>query len=103
MEDLIDIGVDVLNPVQTTARGMDPERLKAIAGDRLAFWGGIDCQAVLPSGSVLDVEREKRRMTRTLGAGGGYVLAPAHNIQPDVPPRNVCALFMGAAQPNRRS
>jgi len=94
LEDLIEIGVDVLNPVQTSAKGMDPQTLKRKAGAHLAFWGGVDTQRLLCQGSCADISREKETLIRILGEGGGFVLAPAHNIQPDVPPENICELFM---------
>jgi len=93
LPDFIDMGIDALNPVQVTARHMQPERLKREFGDRIAFWGGIDSRHILPRGTPDEVRAEARRMSELMGAGGGYVLAAVHNIQPDVPPENVCALF----------
>ena len=93
LPDFIDIGIDALNPVQVTARNMQPERLKQEFGDRIAFWGGIDSQRILPQGTPAEVRAETSRMSYLMGAGGGYVLAAVHNIQPDVPPANICALF----------
>ena len=94
---LIEMGVDILNPVQTTAAGMDPVKLKREFGDRLVFWGGAcDCQHTLPFGTPEQVAQEVRESVRVLGAGGGYVLAPVHNIQANVPPENVIALFDAA-------
>ena len=95
---LIEMGVDILNPVQTTAAGMDPVRLKREFGERIVFWGGAcDCQHTLPFGTPEQVAQEVRQSVRILGAGGGYVLAPVHNIQANVPPENVIALFDAAA------
>jgi uroporphyrinogen decarboxylase len=92
--DLIEIGVDLLNPVQVSARCMgDTARLKREFGDRLAFCGAIDTQWVLPHGTPDDVRAEVRRRIRDLAPGGGYILAAVHCIQPDVPPENVCAMF----------
>jgi uroporphyrinogen decarboxylase len=91
--DFIDIGIDALNPVQVTAKNMEPGRLKREFGDRIAFWGGADSHRLLPGGSVEDVRRGARRMFDIMGPGGGYVLSAVHNIQPDVPPQNICALF----------
>jgi uroporphyrinogen decarboxylase len=91
VDDLVDAGVEVLNPVQVAALG-DTAPLKARFGDRIVFWGGIDTQHVLPLGSVADVEEEVRRRIRDLAPGGGYVLASVHNIQPDVPPENILAM-----------
>jgi uroporphyrinogen decarboxylase len=93
LNDLIDIGVDALNPVQVSARNMDPGQLKIEYGERLSFWGGIDTQHVLPSGTVEEVRAEVRRIIDALGKGGGYVLASVHNIQAEVPPENVVAMF----------
>ena len=91
--DLIELGVQVLNPVQVSARGMDPAELKREFGRHLSFWGGIDTQRLLPTGTPSRVCEEVRRIVGILGAGGGYVLNPVHNIQPDVPPENVVALY----------
>jgi uroporphyrinogen decarboxylase len=91
--DLIDIGVDVLNPVQVSANKMETATLKAVAGDQLAFWGAIDTQYVLPYGSPEDVQHEVIKRIADLGDGGGYVLSAVHNIQPEVPPENLCAMF----------
>jgi uroporphyrinogen decarboxylase len=100
--DLIEIGVDLLNPVQVSARDMgDTARLKREFGDRLSFCGAIDSQDVLPRGTPDDVRREVRRRIKDLGPGGGYILASVHCIQPDVPPENVCALFEEALTAGR--
>lgn len=90
---LIDAGVDILNPIQPGARDMEPEKLKKAYGDRITFWGGIDTQHVMPYGTTGDVRREVFRVLDAMSGNGGYVLAPAHNIQPDVPPENILALF----------
>jgi len=92
--DLIEIGVDVLNPVQVAAGEMgDTARLKREFGDRITFCGAIDTQTVLPFGTPEDVRAEVRRRIRDLAPGGGYILAAVHCIQPDVPPENVLAMF----------
>jgi uroporphyrinogen decarboxylase len=91
IDDLVEIGVDILNPVQVSAMG-DTSELKARFGDKVVFWGGIDTQHVLPHGSVEEVEAEVRRCIRDLAPGGGYVVAAVHNIQPDVPPENIIAM-----------
>jgi uroporphyrinogen decarboxylase len=94
---LIEMGVDILNPVQTTAKGMDPLALKQQFGDKLVFWGGsCDCQHTLAFGTPAEVAREVEQHVRILGPGGGYVLASVHNIQAAVPPDNVIALFDAA-------
>ena len=91
--DFIDMGIDALNPVQVTARNMEPERLKRECGGRIAFWGGVDSQHILPHGTPEDVRAEVRRLFEILGAGGGWVLTSVHNVQPDVPPENLLAMF----------
>lgn len=93
INDLIDIGIHALNPVQVSASNMEPERLKNEFGDRLAFWGGIDTQDVLPFRSPEEVRAEVRHLIEVLGEGGGYVLATVHNIQNGVPPENIVAMF----------
>jgi len=89
--DLIDVGIDVLNPVQP--RAMDPSELKEEFGDRLAFWGTVDEQRTLPYGSVADVESEVKLRIETVGSGGGLILAPSHNIQPDTSLENIMAFY----------
>jgi uroporphyrinogen decarboxylase len=92
--DLVEVGVDLLNPVQVSARDMgDTARLKKEFGRRLSFCGAIDTQDVLPHGSPQDVRREVRRRIQDLAPGGGYILAAVHCIQPDVPPENVVAML----------
>ena len=91
LDDLIDAGVEVLNPLQVSAIN-DPAAVKDTFGDRLSFWGGIDTQWVLPSGSPDDVREEVKLRIEQLGQGGGYVAAPVHNIQADVPAENVMAM-----------
>ena len=91
---LIEMGVDILNPVQTTAKGMDPVELKRQFGDQIVFWGGsCDCQNTLPFGTPQQVAREVEESIRILSPNGGFVLASVHNIQAEVPPANVAALF----------
>ena len=92
-EDLIEVGVDAVNPVQVNAKDMDPARLKRDFGDRLTFWGGVDTQKILPFGTPADVRAEVRRMIDIMTPGGGYILNSVHNIQPDVPPENVVAML----------
>ena len=93
VQDLIDVGVDILNPIQTSARGMDPAALKREFGEQLVFHGGIDVQQILPFATPERVREEVKRIVATLGQGGGYILAPSHNIQADVPPENVLAMY----------
>ena len=94
IEDLIEIGVDILNPVQTAAANMEPERLKGEFGGRIAFWGGgAEVQGVLSRGSPEEVRRDVRRRLEVFGSGGGYVFAPIHNLQADIPPENIAAMY----------
>jgi uroporphyrinogen decarboxylase len=97
LPDLIEIGIDIINPVQVSAAGMDSADLKKRFGDRLSFWGGgCNTQAILPRGTPREVREEVRRRIRDLAPGGGFVFNPVHNIQPLVPPANVVALFHAA-------
>lgn len=87
--ELIEIGVDVLNPVQPEC--MDPALLKQLYGDRLSFWGTIGTQTTLPFGSVAEVEEEVAKMIQTVGQGGGLLLSPSHLLEPEVPWENIVA------------
>jgi uroporphyrinogen decarboxylase len=99
LPDLIEIGVDVINPVQVTAAGMESAGLKKKYGRRLSFWGGgCNTQQVLPRGTPGEVREEVRRRIRDFAPGGGFVVNPVHNIQPLVPPENVVALFAAAKE-----
>jgi uroporphyrinogen decarboxylase len=91
--DLIDNGVDILNPIQPRARNMEPWRLKREFGDRLSFHGGIDVVAVLPRLPPQGVRETVRRVMGELARGGGYILAASHNIQDDTPVQNVIAMY----------
>jgi len=94
LPDIIDAGFDILNPVQCSAAGMEPERLKKEFGDRIVFWGGgSDTQHTLPFGDPEDVRREARERIRSFGPAGGYVFAAIHNIQAKIPEHNLLALF----------
>jgi uroporphyrinogen decarboxylase len=93
LDDLADIGVDLLNPVQVSSPDMaDTARLKKRFGKRLSFCGGIDTQRVLPHGTPQEVRAETRRRIMDLAPGGGYVAAAVHCIQPDVPVDNILAM-----------
>jgi len=96
IDDLVEIGVEVLTPVQTLARGMEPEGLKRDFGDRMTFNGGIDTQRLLPYSTAQGVREETRRLMGLLGAGGGFILGPSHNFQADVPVDNVVAVYEAA-------
>jgi uroporphyrinogen decarboxylase len=93
IDDFIDIGVDILDPIQVSAKDMgNTARLKQEFGDRICFCGAIDTQYVLPFGTPEEVEAEVKRRIRDLAPGGGYLLAPVHTVQPDVPPENIIAM-----------
>lgn len=92
IDDLAEVGVDILNPVQTSAAGMDPKTLKERFGGKVCFWGGIDTQSVLPFGTPQQVREEVRRCIGVFAPGGGYVAAAIHNIRPEVPPENIVAM-----------
>jgi len=91
--DLIAMGVDVLDPLQPVNEEMQPEALRASFGGRITFHGGIDMQGVLPFGTPEEVQAEVQRYAATLGQQGGYILAPTHLFQPDVPPGNIVAMY----------
>jgi uroporphyrinogen decarboxylase len=91
--DLIEIGVDILNPIQTNARGMDPHFLKKNYGNNICFFGGIDVQNLLPRSKPEIIYKEVQNILRILGENGGYLAAPSHNIQPDTPLENIIAMF----------
>lgn len=92
IEDIIDCGVDILNPIQTTAQGMNPAELKKKYGDRICFHGAVDTQKAL-IGTLDDVEHEVKEKIKILGAGGGYILSSCNHIQADIPAENVIAMF----------
>jgi uroporphyrinogen decarboxylase len=91
--DFIEIGLDVVNPIQPRGKGMEPHFLKREYGRDLVFFGGLDIQELLPRGTVQDVEDEVRRLVDILGEGGGDILAPAHNVQDDTLTDNIFAVF----------
>lgn len=97
--DFIEVGLDILNPIQPRAQGMDPLYLKNTYGKDLVFFGGIDVQQLLPFGTPEMIRDEVRRRIGILGEGGGYIVAPAHNIQPDTSVENVLAFFEAALNP----
>ncbi|HVO40415.1 MAG TPA: uroporphyrinogen decarboxylase family protein [Spirochaetia bacterium] len=95
--DLIDNGVDILNPVQISARDMAPRDLKRRFGPRVTFWGGgVDCQRVLPFASPAEVRADVQKNLRAFMGGGGYVFNSVHNVQHGVPPQNIVAMFDAA-------
>lgn len=91
--ELIEMGIDVLNPIQADAAGMDPQNLKNEFGEKLSFHGGIDIIKTLPTGTVQDVRDEVRSRIEILGKNGGYVMASSHHIQSDTPIENVLAMY----------
>ena len=98
MDQFIEVGIDIQNPIQPGAFEMEPERLKAAYGDRLTFWGGIDEQQLLTHGTPEQVRAEVQRILSILWVDGGYVLSPSHNLQVDVPPENVVAMYEAARE-----
>jgi uroporphyrinogen decarboxylase len=101
LPDLVDAGVEILNPVQVSAKGMDTANLKRDFGSKLTFWGAVDTQWVLPHGTQEDVKVEVNHRIQDLGPGGGYVVAPVHNVQADVPAENVIAMYQAALEYGR--
>lgn len=92
--DLIEVGVDILNPIQVNAAKMDTRKLKKEFGKELTFWGGgVDTQDILPHGTPQQVKDEVKRRIDDLSPGGGFVFATVHNIQSDVPPENIMAMW----------
>jgi len=101
IEDLIEIGVDILDPLQAAAEGMEPQALKDAYGRRICLHGGICTQYLLPNGTPDQVRREVQRRVEILGAGGGYILAPCHVLQTDVPTENILAMSDAAFECGR--
>jgi uroporphyrinogen decarboxylase len=92
--DIIEMGVDLLNPVHITATGMEPVQLKKDFGKDVVFWGGgVDTQHVLPNGTPQQVKDDVKRNIEALAPGGGFVFATVHNIQAEVPPQNIMAMI----------
>ena len=101
IEDIIEMGVDILNPIQTSALGMDTAVLKELYRGRLCFHGAIDVQQMLPFSTPEGVRYDVAKRIHDLGRGGGYILAPCHNIGSDVPPANIEAMFAAAREYGR--
>lgn len=92
--DLIEAGFDILNPVQWTAAGMDPQELKSTFGSQLTFWGaGVDTQRTLPFGTPAEISREVQKHVNIFAPGGGFVFSSVHNVQAGVPVENLLALY----------
>ena len=101
--DMIEMGLDVLNPIQPGVADMDPRDLKARFGSRLSFHGAMDIQKTLPFGSVEDVRAEVRDRIEALASDGGFIICTAHNIQVDTPLKNILALFEAYREYGRRT
>lgn len=98
--DLMEMGIDVLNPVQSNCDGMEPLELKREFGSKLAFMGGVDTVDLLPNASAAEVERSTRRLIEKMTTeGGGYILAASHTVPPETPDENIFALFGAAGHP----
>jgi uroporphyrinogen decarboxylase len=97
--DFVEMGIDAINPLQVSAAGMDPKWLKREYGRDIAFWGGAcDSQTMLPFATPQQVSDEVKRRLSELMPGGGYVFSPIHNVQAEVPPQNVIAMFRTALE-----
>lgn len=93
IDDLVEIGVDILNPIQPTAKDMEPEKLKKMFGNRITFHGAIDIQKLLPFGTPKEVKKEVIKRLDILSKNGGYIIAPSHNIQAGTPVENIIAFY----------
>jgi uroporphyrinogen decarboxylase len=98
IDDFVEIGVDVYNPVQPNVPGSDPHELKERYGEKICFFGGIDQQSLLPSGDINNIRAEIRERISILGKGRGYLLAPAHILQPDVATGTIEAMIEAAIE-----
>ncbi|MDW7679097.1 MAG: uroporphyrinogen decarboxylase family protein [bacterium] len=99
IQDLIEAGIDILNPVQTSAKNMEPLRLKQEFGDKITFWGGgIDTQHILPEGSLEEIKQQVIERIRIFAPGGGFVFTPVHNIQATILPEAIVAVYDTAIQ-----
>jgi uroporphyrinogen decarboxylase len=98
IRDFVDCGIDVLDPIQPLASGMESSKLKEEFGETLSFCGGIDIQNLLPFCSPQEVKEETRRKIRELGHGGGYIVKPAHFVPDNVPPENILAMVDAAKE-----
>ena len=94
LDDFVEMGVDIINPVQCSAKNMGAEQLKKHYGEKLTFWGGgINTQWTLPFGTVEDVKKEVIDRLQIFSKGGGYIFSTIHNIQANTPPENIVAMF----------
>ena len=99
--DFIELGVDILNPIQVSAKGMEPAGLKRDFGDALCFHGALDIQTVLSQGTPDQVRAEVARLYKVLGPAGGFILAPTNNVMPETPVENILALYEAAREMGR--
>ena len=97
----IEVGYEILNPVQTRANKMEAWRLKQNFGEKLCFYGGVDVQRLLPFGTIEDIREGVKDLIKTLGPKGGFLFATSHNIEPDTPPANIVAMFDAAYELGR--
>jgi len=95
---MIEAGVDIIDPVQPHAAEMNTAELKRDFGGQLTFHGAVDIQQVLPFGTAEEIDNEVKERINTLGKRGGYILAPAHNVQADVPPANIVRMCKAAGK-----
>ncbi|RJP20430.1 MAG: hypothetical protein C4527_24970 [Candidatus Omnitrophota bacterium] len=98
IDDFIDAGVDILNPIQPLCRGMSPRELKDEFGARLCFHGGVDVQDLLPHGSPEQVRAAIRELINTMHPDGGFILCPSHTLMPDIPTENILAMYNEACR-----
>jgi len=96
--ELIDIGVEAINPVQVSAKNMETKDLKREFGNDISFWGAIDTQKILPYGTEKEISDEVKKRIDDLAPGGGYILAAVHAIQPDVSPKNIMLMIQYAEE-----
>lgn len=100
LDDIIDMGVDILNPIQPGCADMEPQKLKSEYGDKIVFWGGIDEQNLLTHAKPSEVKNEVERIYSIMNHSGGYIMSASHNIQPDVPPENIEVMYKTILQMN---
>jgi uroporphyrinogen decarboxylase len=91
--DLLEMGLDILDPIQVRAQGMNPAELKKDYGHRLSFHGSMDTQETLPFGSELDVKNEVLERLRTMAPGGGFILSPSQHLLTEIPLRNIITMY----------
>ena len=98
----VEIGMDCLQTIQARAAGMDPYGLKADFGDQICFHGAVDVQGWLQQAKPAEIRKETHRLMEEVGRGGGFILAPSHNLQPDIPIENVLAVYSAVAEKRGR-